>query len=781
MIPNETPQNLTTVGEGVKVVGNFRITDETQARILVSLSDKMYTRKELAFVREYSTNAADAHLVVKKPISDIIVDLPTMDNLNFRIRDFGSGLTEEQIATVYCVFGESTKRNSKEQNGLLGYGCKAGFAHADSFTVTSWTNGEKSIYQCVKGDSSKLHSAILLSRIASEEPSGIEITIPVKQNSLWTVHREAADFYKHWPVVPTINNMADNYKERMESFRNNPPSLKGDGWEVRSKSDGNATSVAYMGWVAYNIDWNVLHNRMSLDSRKRVMFELLKNNDVTLFFKMGEVQFVDSRESLEYTDLTFKALVEKIEGIFNKIKDAIQEKFDPAPNIWEAKKTYNAIFSTGGLDVDKEDEDDKEPVQKIKILDGNLTQLEHTFKGLFTWKNIQLGDDKFTYVNKFDNDTPSQVHIDAHDPFLPVMVTYRRKWNRTRMLRCSSSTNNKITASERSVVVINDSGLKSGQSLVARYLIFGAGSKIRTVYVLTFADDTIKSNFYKEFSFESVPVLKFSELFPKAKQWNATYKTSRTYGGGGGGARSMKYMDLDSGDILETDVPIREIEDGGIYIECGMGRRASKKVRTNGGYGLENPETIARRIGSLVDKGGLDIDRVYIINYQVKEKKWFKAAVASGEWKYVWDYIKESLPTFNAVALLDSSNYSEDALLCHETAKKLKRKISDKKSPILKLINIVTATNYAENIELAETLKELGYWDELIHDKKGTVDFKNVAEVINEQYPFLSHYSHNLQSENNITDTVLENITRYINAMDLYVDLADEPKEKVTA
>src|SRR6185503_16562202 len=103
MIPNETPQNITTVGEGIRLVSNFIITDATQARILVSLSDKMYTKKELAVIREYSTNASDAHIVAKMSSNEIIVELPTLENLNFRIRDFGSGLTEDQIINVYCV------------------------------------------------------------------------------------------------------------------------------------------------------------------------------------------------------------------------------------------------------------------------------------------------------------------------------------------------------------------------------------------------------------------------------------------------------------------------------------------------------------------------------------------------------------------------------------------------------------------------------------------------------------------------------------------------------
>ncbi len=155
MIPNETPQTIETVGN-VTPVANFRITDETQARILVSLSDKMYMHKELAALREYSCNAKDAHTIVNRPISEIVITFPTMEDLTFKIRDFGMGLSEDEIRDIYCVFGVSTKRTSDKLIGCLGLGAKSGFAVSDSFTVTSWNNGEKSIYQCIKGDTTKL-------------------------------------------------------------------------------------------------------------------------------------------------------------------------------------------------------------------------------------------------------------------------------------------------------------------------------------------------------------------------------------------------------------------------------------------------------------------------------------------------------------------------------------------------------------------------------------------------------------------------------------------------
>lgn len=785
MIPNEIPQTISTKGNDVKTVGNFKITDATQARILVSLSDKMYTKKELAFIREYSTNAADAHIVSKKSISEIIVELPTLEKLNFRIRDFGTGLTEEQIANVYCVFGESTKRNSNEMNGLLGYGCKAGFAHADSFTVTSWINGEMSIYQCIKGDSTKLHSAILLSRVKSDEPTGIEINIPVKESSMWTVHQDAANFYKHWPVIPTILNLDDSQREHMESFRNNPPTLKGDGWEVRTKSDNTAVGVAYMGWVAYAIDWNVLYNRMSLNSQKRVMFDLLQRNDVTLFFKMGEIQFVDSREHLEYTDFTLDAMMKKIEGIFERVKDAIQNTFTPAANLWDAKKLYNSIFGSNlielGTDDDEENSEEDDTLKKIRLLDGNLSQLEDTFSGLFRWNNIVLDSGKFRNINKFDNAYPDKVCTIGNNPAMPVMLTYRKNKKRIKTGRTTDTKYTSITASDTVAVVLNDTGKKASQATVARYLIFRDDSHIKLVHVLEFVNDTLKDSFYNEFNFEHVPVIKMSEIVDEAKTWHKANKAARKSGGGVGGTREMRYIDIDGGEIHTNELPLRDLEDGGFYIMAGEGRRGIRRVRGVDGWHLHAPMDVLTHLTVLVDKAGIDIERVYIIYEKTRETKWFQEADSKGVWTNLWTFVKEEVKSIDMVPLIDSNNFS-NLPIAEDSANKLRPCIKNSESPMIKLIELCSQGEYESNKELIEALKELQLWDTLVSDKTGTRDYNAEFERIKTIYPMLEHYETILQhGRHYMSDDVTKQMADYINMVDCYVELCDSQREERVA
>jgi hypothetical protein len=775
MIPNDTPQTLETVGEAVAHVGQYRITEANQARILVSLSDKMYTRKELAVVREYSNNGNDAHIVAGKPTSELIVTLPTFENLMFKVRDFGSGLTREDIRDVYCVLGESKKRNSPEQNGVLGYGCKAGFAHADSFTVTSWINGEKTIYNCIKGDVVKLPSVIELSRCSSDEPSGIEVCIPVKQGSLWTFHSEAVNFFKYWENLPTFINLSDDDRESIESFRNTSPTLSGDGWSIRPKCDGSAVGVAFMGGVPYRIDWNMLGSKMALTSHRRVLFDLFQNNDVLLTFKMGEIQFVDSREGLEYTDKTIAAMLSRIESMFDKIKDSIQDKFTNIPNIWAAKMVYNAIFSTGKLEVEA-GEDDSATFEKIRILDGNLTRLESCFQGIFTWNGIPINGAGFPLINRFDNNDPYKIQDNSHNPTYPVMTTYRKKKNRTKVLRCTEHYANNIVASNRVVVVINDSGTKSGQSVIARYLIFKNNSPYSVVHILNFVNSDIKDAFYKEYGFDTVPCLKFSEIIGDAKIWNKEHKVSRSYstgGGGGGGSKSLTYIDVATGSVVEADVPLRELEDGGYFVYIGKSRRKITRIKLADNYTSVHPDNVIRHIQVLSEAMDADVDRVYIIGSLTANSKWFTEATQSGDWINLWKHFSENLSQIeNYDKLAEVQDLEEHRIFSKRVVGIILPLIMDKKSEIIKLIE---KYNEFDKFNFNKVLNALGATNLTIPNQKqvGT-PFEILHDNIRKQYPFLQSYK-----DEYVTEDRLKEVAKYINAMDLFVDLTTDNTSKV--
>jgi len=543
---------------------------------------------------------------------------------------------------------------------------------------------------------------------------------------------------------------------------------------------------------------------MSLDSKTRALFELLRSNDVILYFNMGDINFVDSRESLEYTDKTFNALVTRIKEIFTKIKDSIQEKFTGLPTLWDAKIMYNAIFGTGVLELEKGESDAGDVSERIKILDGNLMQLERTFEGSFLWKGITLTGPSFKNINRFDNSNPTEISDDT-DPLAPVLVTYRKKKNRVKANRCKSESNNTIIASNHVAVVYNDTGRKTGQQMAARYLTFGAPKTYRTVYVLSFAEKSLKDLFIKEYNFETVPIIKLSSILPEAKAWHKDHKVARTYGAGGGGTRSMQYISLETGNLEESEVPVREIEEGAVYVDLESvsirrGSRRSREasrtyyIKTPTGWGRIEAEDSIANFEKVVEELDLDVERIYIINSKTSESKWFKQAVESGGWINFWAMVKENLPnlTMDVNTMVDAENYEGSTTVCEEAVKLLLPMILDKTSPILKLIATVGNTDYEKYVKVKDAFASLYLWDTIRGENTGTIDFETAANAAKMAYPFITWSD--LENERQVTPEKIVGIATYVNAMDLYVDLtkgtepiekvpvpAEQPKEEVSA
>ena len=113
---------------------SFGISEADTASIMGILRDGLYTDRILAVLREYSANAWDAHRMIGKGDLPLQITIPTHNNPVLRIRDFGPGLSHDDIFKIYSQYGASTKRNTNDAVGMLGIGSKSGFAYSDTFT-----------------------------------------------------------------------------------------------------------------------------------------------------------------------------------------------------------------------------------------------------------------------------------------------------------------------------------------------------------------------------------------------------------------------------------------------------------------------------------------------------------------------------------------------------------------------------------------------------------------------------------------------------------------------
>ena len=122
MIMNTQLSNVETNIEDEEVMGM-----EMNAQLYSVLSDKMYTNPIQSIIREILSNAIDANIAagVQKPVQ---VHFANPVEPVFYIKDFGIGMTEEEIIKVFGTYGASNKRNDNTQIGGLGLGAKTPFA-----------------------------------------------------------------------------------------------------------------------------------------------------------------------------------------------------------------------------------------------------------------------------------------------------------------------------------------------------------------------------------------------------------------------------------------------------------------------------------------------------------------------------------------------------------------------------------------------------------------------------------------------------------------------------
>lgn len=171
-------------------------TTNTVAEVVEYLSDKpfsanksdmrmfstLYSSPVEAALREYLSNAYDAHKAKGGELPPIQVVLPVETNPRFSVRDFGKGMSEDELLIYMGNHGASTRENSNEFMGGYGIGAKSGFAVRDEFFITSYQNGTGLRALAFIDDMYQGHVEIV-ERFTTQEPDGllVELEIPVRR------------------------------------------------------------------------------------------------------------------------------------------------------------------------------------------------------------------------------------------------------------------------------------------------------------------------------------------------------------------------------------------------------------------------------------------------------------------------------------------------------------------------------------------------------------------------------------------------------------------------
>jgi len=329
--------------QGIQDTVKFGIKSSGLHHILGILRNQLYSDKILAVVREYACNAVDAMVEAGKADQPIEVTLPTKLSPSFKVRDFGPALSEEEIHDVYAFYGESTKRNTNDQTGMLGIGSKSAFSYGDNFVINSYLGGTKYIYNAYI-DESQIGQISQIGKEASSEPDGIEIVVPTKDEDVEEFKDKAKDLFEWFTVRPVIKGANQfDYEDRGILF-------SGTGWDWRNVIAQNTyhhnggEAIVVMGNIGYPIDPYALN--LDNNDEERPLNDLL-TSCLILRVDIGDVEISASREKLQYTDFTRKSLIKKLKNVQSELIDTVGEQFKNSESLFQAKCLYGSVFDYG--------------------------------------------------------------------------------------------------------------------------------------------------------------------------------------------------------------------------------------------------------------------------------------------------------------------------------------------------------------------------------------------------------------------------------------------------
>lgn len=324
MIINSAPANeaiISNVGE----IGEFRIRNSAKAFNI--LSSGLYANKVRAIIRELSCNAVDSHVAAGKQNTPFDVHLPNQLEPWFSIRDYGIGLSHEQVINIYTTYFESTKTESNEFIGALGLGSKSPFSYTDNFTVIATQNGIKGIYTAFINEQG-VPSIALMTSENTTDPNGVEIKFAVTDrwdfDKFCDEARRVYKFFKQRPIISGAHGFT--FEDPKYIDKNIIP-----GVHIIDKSNGGYHSIAIMGNIAYPIEIP------KADTTLGDLVKMLSCN-LVIEFEIGELDFQASREGLSYIPETINSIKKKLEAVNKQLAIHIKNEADKISNEWE--RTY---------------------------------------------------------------------------------------------------------------------------------------------------------------------------------------------------------------------------------------------------------------------------------------------------------------------------------------------------------------------------------------------------------------------------------------------------------
>lgn len=353
MIVDGISQEVTTTG--IAESRGYEV--KVGAKMFSLTMDKLYSNKLGSTIREVCSNAYDSHRSAGKGDVPFNIVLPTRDNEELTIEDFGTGLSNERVYKLFGTLFESSKDQSNGDVGGFGLGSKSPFSIADTYTVESNWEGEKTYFLNYK-DSFGVPKISITGQEPTDAGNGIKIIIPIEHSERKEIEKEIRRQLYFFETKPTIDGVAprDNWWTcAISDISTRKLSMNTTMYELPDQlfSASNLSHAVKIGPILYPLDTSRLS--ASVVALLSTFKDFAPNVDISksyacskVFvteFPIGDLDISPSRESLSYIPDTLDKLNGYFSEFFEHEETLLVEHIEAQPTVIQRVLEFTKITS----------------------------------------------------------------------------------------------------------------------------------------------------------------------------------------------------------------------------------------------------------------------------------------------------------------------------------------------------------------------------------------------------------------------------------------------------
>ena len=215
---------------------------------------------------------------------------------------------------------------------------KTPFSVSDQFTIETIHDGIKYNYACFI-DETKIGKLALLSKVPTDQPSGTEISIPVKSIDFNFFKSYTEQSCRHWDVKPVITGGTIQW-QTLDKV------LEGEGWAIAASNDYNRVAKLIIDGIEYPLELS--------DLRKYADPKLIdaSRGIFVMYFGVGELSLSANREQIFLDKPTQDKIRARLDSITKVVKTQVDAKIQAYPTLWEANLYYRTELHKAFSGVD---------------------------------------------------------------------------------------------------------------------------------------------------------------------------------------------------------------------------------------------------------------------------------------------------------------------------------------------------------------------------------------------------------------------------------------------